>query len=70
VLFKDGKTTPISVTGVEWGDSFISATQHMVDVLQKGITPRLDGLTGKAVLEFALAVQESARTGKEIHLEL
>lgn len=68
VLFKDGKTTPISITGVEWHDSFISTTQHMVDVLQKGVTPRLNGLTGKAVLEIALAVQESAQTGKEIHL--
>jgi len=66
-LFKNGETTPILVEGVEWEDSFIAATRHMVDVIQNGIAPRLDGATGKAVLQFALAAQISARTGKEIH---
>lgn len=67
VLFKNGKTTPIPVEGVEWHDSFIAATRHMADVLLKGVSPKLDGATGKAVLEFAIAAQESARTGKEVH---
>ena len=26
MLFKDGKTTPIPVEGVEWHDSFIATT--------------------------------------------
>jgi predicted dehydrogenase len=68
VLFKNGKTSPIRVEGVEWEDSFIAATRHMVDVVQKGEVPRLDGVTGKAVLEFASAVEESAREGREVRL--
>jgi len=33
----------------------------------EGNQPRLDGPTGKSVLQFCLAALESARTGKEIH---
>ncbi len=68
MLFKDGKTTPIAVEGVEWEDSFVAATRHMIDVIRNDLPPRLDGRTGKAVLKFALAVQLSARTGREVFL--
>jgi predicted dehydrogenase len=68
MLFKDGKTTHIPVDGVEWHDSFIAATQDCIDKLLTGGQPRLDGSTGKAVLEFSLAALESARSGKEIYL--
>jgi predicted dehydrogenase len=66
MLFKDGKTTPIPVDGVEWHDSFIAATQDCIEKLKTGNQPKLDGLTGKAVLQFSLAALESARTGKEV----
>jgi predicted dehydrogenase len=66
MLFKDGKTTPIPVEGVEWHDSFIAATRDMVTMLKTGGQPRLDGPTGKAVLQFTLAALESSRTGKEV----
>jgi predicted dehydrogenase len=66
MLYKDGKTTPIPVEGVEWHDSFIAATQDCIDRLKTGNQPKLDGPTGKAVLQFSLAALESARTGKEI----
>ena len=69
MLFKDGKTIPVPVEGVEWEDSFIAATRHMLDVLQHGGAPRLDGPTGKAVLQFTLAAQLSAREGREINPE-
>lgn len=67
MLFKDGKTTPIPVSGVEWHDSFIAATQDCIEKLKIGGQPKLDGLTGKSVLQFSLAALESARTGKEVH---
>jgi len=67
MLFKDGKTIPVPVKGVEWEDSFIAATRHMLDILQHGGAPRLDGPTGKAVLQFTLAAQLSAREGREIN---
>jgi predicted dehydrogenase len=69
MLFKDGKTIPVPVEGVEWEDSFIAATRHMLDILQHGGDPRLDGPTGKAVLQFTLAAQLSAREGREISPE-
>ena len=66
MLFKDGKTTPIPVEGVEWHDSFIAATQDCIDKLKAGKQPQLDGQTGKAVLQFALAALQSAATGREV----
>jgi len=65
MLFRDGKTTAIPVEGVEWHDSFVASTRHLIDVLQKGGQPVLDGPTGRAVLQFALAAIHSARTGQE-----
>ena len=70
MLFKDGKTIPIPVEGVEWHDSFIAATQDCIEKLKAGSQPRLDGLTGKAVLQFSLAALESARTGKEVRPDM
>jgi len=55
VLFRDGKNTSIPLSGVEWHDSFIACTHHLIEVLQKGGSPRLDGPAGKAVLQFTLA---------------
>jgi predicted dehydrogenase len=69
MLFKDGKTTPIPVEGVEWHDSFIAATQDCIEMLKAGKQPRLDGLTGKAVLQFSLAALKSAATGREVRLD-
>lgn len=66
MLFKDGKTIPVPVERVEWEDSFIDCTRSLIDVLQKGGQPALDGATGKAVLQFTLAALESARLGREV----
>ncbi len=63
MLFKDGKTTPILVDGVEWHDSFIAATRDCIEKLSIGAQPRLDGPTGKAVLQFTLAALQSAASG-------
>ncbi len=66
VLFKDGKTTPIPVQGVEWHDSFIATTVDCIEKLKTGGQPRLDGTTGKAVLQFTLAALQSAASGREV----
>jgi hypothetical protein len=60
------QTTPIPLEGVEWGDSFIAATTDFIEKLNSGGQPRLDGPTGKAVLQFTLAALQSAATGKEV----
>jgi len=69
VLFKDGKTTPIPVQGVEWHDSFIATTVDCIEKVKTGEQPRLDGATGKAVLQFTLAALQSAATGREVKAE-
>jgi len=66
MMFRDGKTTPIPVERVEWHDSFIDCTRHLIGVLREGGQPVLDGPTGKAVLQFVLAALTSARTGREV----
>ena len=66
MIFKDGKTTAIPVDRVDWSHGFIDCTLQMVDVLRKGAKPVLDGPTGKAVLQFALATMESSCTGREV----
>jgi hypothetical protein len=38
----------------------------MIDMLHSGGQPALDGETGKAVLQFALAALQSAKTGREV----
>jgi len=66
MLFKDAKTTPIPVEGVEWHDSFIAATKDMITSLKTGVQPRLDGPTGKAVLQFTLAALQSSAESREV----
>ena len=66
MMFRDGETTAIPVEGVEWHDSFIACTRHLIDVLRDGGQPVLDGPTGKAVLQFTLAALVSAREGREV----
>ncbi len=66
VLFRDGRTTPVEVERVAWHDSFIDCTRHLIDALRTGDRPLLDGPTGKAVLQFALAAHLSARQGREV----
>ena len=66
LLFKDGKTTPIPVDGVEWHDSFIAATHDCIDKLKVEQQPKLDGVTAREVLKFSLAAHKSSSTGQEI----
>ncbi len=69
MLFRDGVTTAIPVDRVEWHDSFVDCTCHLLNVLQGGGRPVLDGPEGRAVLQFTLAAHISAREGREVCLE-
>ena len=66
MLFRDGNTTAIEIERVEWHDSFIDCTRHLIEVIKTGGNPVLDGQTGKAVLQFSLASHLSARFGREV----
>ncbi|UCF61930.1 MAG: Gfo/Idh/MocA family oxidoreductase [Anaerolineaceae bacterium] len=69
MMFRDGMTIPIPIERVEWHDSFVDCTHHLIDVLKGKGKPVLDGQTGKAVLRFSLAAHQSARTGQAIRPE-
>lgn len=66
MVFRGGRTEAIPIDRVEWHDSFIDCTRHLIGALRGGGLPVLDGRTGKAVLQFALAAQISAREGREV----
>jgi len=66
MMFRDGKTMPIAVDRVEWHDSFVDCTRHLIGVLREGGRPVLGGAAGKAVLQFTLAAHISAREGREV----
>jgi len=66
MVFRDGVTRPVPVERVEWHESFVDCTRHLISVLRNGGQPVLDGATGKAVLQFALAALISAQTGQEV----
>jgi predicted dehydrogenase len=66
MLFKDGKTMPVPVEGVGWQDCFHAATRDFIEQLKAGGQPRLDGASGKAVLQLTLAALQSAATGREV----
>jgi predicted dehydrogenase len=66
MMFRDGQTTAVAIERVEWHDSFIDCTHHLLDVLTKGGSPMLDGATGREVLQFSLAAHLAAKTGQEV----
>jgi predicted dehydrogenase len=67
-LYRDGITTSFENIPAGWEESFIFATSDMIDSLFTGCQPRLSGKEGRAVLELTLAVQKSAREGKNIQI--
>lgn len=67
-LYRDGVTTAYENIAAGWEESFIMATEDMIEALIKGYQPRLDGAAGRSALEFTLAAHESACLGQTITL--
>ncbi len=53
----------------DWGQGFINAGRHFVDVILGKAAPRLSFDQGVGVLRFALAIMESARKRREVYLD-
>lgn len=68
VLYRDRQTLTFSDMPVGWEHSFINSTRHFIDAYFKGEPPSLTAREGRDVLRFALAAQESARTGQAVKL--
>ncbi len=66
MLFREGRTTAIAVDREGWEASFVDCTRHLLEVLRRGGEPKLDGATGRRVLQSALAAQSSAKTGRAV----
>ena len=65
-LFRDGVTKTIPVQRIQWHDSFIDCTRHLIEVLRSGGRPKLDGATGRCVQAFVEAAHLSARQSREV----
>ena len=68
ILYRDRQTRTFSDMPVGWEQSFILSTRHFIDALHAGEPPVLSGAQGCEVLRFALAAQESARSGQPVTL--
>jgi predicted dehydrogenase len=68
ILYRDRKTQGFSDMPTGWEHSFINSTHHFIDAYFKGEPPSLTGEEGRDILRFALAAQESARTGQSVKL--
>ncbi len=68
IMYKDRQTRAFSDMPVGWEHSFINSTRHFIDAYFAGEAPKLTGEEGRDVLRFALAAQESARSGQAVTL--
>ncbi|MFC5187243.1 Gfo/Idh/MocA family protein [Actinomadura harenae] len=68
ILYRDGETRGFSDMPTGWETSFLNSGRHFVDALLGGTAPSLTGEEGRDVLSFALAAQESSRTGGPVSL--
>jgi len=64
VLYRDRKVMTYSDMPVGWEHSFINSTRHFIEAYFAGEPPSLTAWEGREILRFALAAQESARTGQ------
>ena len=68
-LFRNGVLTDYPDVETGWETSFVHSTRHGIDALRSGGPPRLSGAEGREILRFALAAEESARTGSAVRLQ-
>jgi predicted dehydrogenase len=68
VVYRDRKVYAHSDMPVGWEHSFINSTRHFIDAYFAGQPPSLTAWEGREILRFALAAQESARSGQAVKL--
>lgn len=69
MVYRDGQTIAYNDLRDDWADSFIDCTNDFIDAIKHDREPKLTGEEGREVLRIALAVLESSKLNKEIHLE-
>jgi len=68
VLYSDNEVRAFSGMEAGWEASFVASTRHHIDALLDGGAPFLSGRQGADILRYALAAQESARTGRPVKI--
>lgn len=68
ILYSQNQMRTFTNVPSDWKYSFMNATRHFIDSYFKGETPLLTGEQGREILRFALAAQESARSGQAVSL--
>lgn len=67
-LYRDGSVATFDDMPTGWEESFVLSTRHFLNALARGAPPVLTADEGRQVLRFALAAEESARTGRTIEI--
>ena len=67
-LYRDGQLTNYDDMETGWEWSFILSVRDFLTRLNDGGKPVLTASQGREVLQFALAAQESARTGRSVRI--
>ena len=70
VLYADDEVRCFSGMEAGWEASFVASTRHHIQALLEGRPPVLSGRQGAEILRYALAAQESARTGRPVRITL
>jgi predicted dehydrogenase len=68
ILYRDQQVRAFSDVQVGWEYSFINSTRHFIEAYFRGEPPSLTAWQGREILRFALAAQESARSGRSVRL--
>ena len=68
ILYRDRQVFTYSDMPVGWEHSFIRSTRHFIEAYFAGESPSLTAWEGREILRFALAAQQSARTGQPVKL--
>ena len=67
-LYRDGVVTEYTDIEIGWEQGFVQSTRHFLRVLEEGGEPVLTARQARTVLRFALAAEESARSGTVVPL--
>lgn len=67
-LYRDGQMQSFHNMETGWEASFVHSTRHYINALINGTAPSLTAAEGRQVLKFALAAEESARSGRVVEV--
>ncbi|MBC7529034.1 MAG: Gfo/Idh/MocA family oxidoreductase [Chthonomonadaceae bacterium] len=69
VLFKPDTPKKVLLAEMHWWDTFVSETEHFLDVVQKGVPLKSTTHDARENLKVVLAAYESAKTGQLVEIE-